>query len=315
MMCAMGDFSRPFRAADSGVAGPRRAKFQRVLRGIYVDPSVELTAAVMADAAWLYGRGAAVLGGRSAAAALGVRYLDDRRRVQGGYERFDPEPAVLIRPRAAANGTCQGLTVHRMDLPEGEVVQVRGMRATSPARTGFDIGRWPASARAGWDASARADLDLRVATLDALCNSLRVDPARIADLAAAHPRAGGMRRLREALALVDGGADSPPETHLRLLLIRSGLPRPQTQVPIRDERGRVFAHLDLGWPEWKVGLEYDGSWHRESPVQVSNDINRYATFEDTGWRVLTVDKWLLYTATATLIDRAWRYLEAAGAPT
>lgn len=310
----MGDFSRPFRALDHGVDGRRRAKFTRILRGVYVDPSVELTARVKAEAAWVYGRGHGVLGGRSAAAMLGVRYLDARRRVDGGYERFDPEPPVLVRSRSGRAGGCEGLIVERVDLPADEVVTVHGMRVTSAARTGFDLGRWPASALAGWAATTRADLERRIVMLDALCNAARITPAEIADAASAHPRAGGLARLREALELVDGGADSPPETHLRLLLIRGGFPRPQTQVPVRDENGIQFARIDLGWPQWKVGLEYDGAWHRESAVQTSNDINRYATFEETGWRVLTVDKWLLYTATAVLEDRVWRYLQAAGAP-
>ncbi|WP_051461380.1 hypothetical protein [Tomitella biformata] len=135
----------------------------------------------------------------------------------------------------------------------------------------------------------------------------------IEEVAAAHPRAGGLRRLREALELVDGGAESPPETHLRLLLIRNGFPRPETQVPVLDTNGRLFAHLDLGWAEWKVGFEYDGQWHGDSEEQRNYDVNRYAMYFETGWRVVTVDKTLLYRLTATLTGRAWEYLAAAGA--
>ena len=43
---------------------------------------------------------------------------------------------------------------------------------------------------------------------------------------------------REVLPLVDGGAASPQETRLRLLFIDSGLPRPTTQIPVVEGRGR-----------------------------------------------------------------------------
>lgn len=308
----MSDFSRPFRGADFGVTGHRRAKFHRVLRGVYVDPSVDVTARVKAEAAWQYCRGVGVLGGRSAAAALGVRYLDERRRTENGWQSFDPEPAVLYRPRAGSASTCAGLTVHRADLPPEEVVDVGGMRVTSPARTGFDLGRWPASAHG--HPESRKDLDQRVVLLDALCNRMRMEPSQIGQLALRHPRAAGLAGLRAALELADAGAESPPETHLRLLVIRNGFPRPQTQPPVHDRAGRFFAHIDLGWPEWKVGFEYDGKWHGESQEQKDFDVNRYADYHDTGWRVITVNKTLLYRTQATLINRAWDYLAAAGAP-
>jgi len=41
-------------------------------------------------------------------------------------------------------------------------------------------------------------------------------------------------------------------TELRLLLVRDGLPRPVTQIRVGRRR------VDMGWPEWKVGVEYDG---------------------------------------------------------
>ncbi|WP_024794002.1 hypothetical protein [Tomitella biformata] len=63
MIGGMGDFLRPFRGADHGVTGHRRAKFQRLLRGVYVDPAVDVTARVKAEAAWEYCQGSGVLGG------------------------------------------------------------------------------------------------------------------------------------------------------------------------------------------------------------------------------------------------------------
>ncbi|OZG27211.1 hypothetical protein BH683_020065 [Williamsia sp. 1138] len=61
-----------------------------------------------------------------------------------------------------------------------------------------------------------------------------------------HPGPRGFRQLRTVLSLVDAEAESPRETRTRLLLIRSGLPRPETQIKFRDAHGHVHTRLDGG---------------------------------------------------------------------
>jgi hypothetical protein len=51
----------------------------------------------------------------------------------------------------------------------------------------------------------------------------------------------GIERARTTLNLVDAGAQSPKETGLRLVLVRAGLPRPQTQIPVNDDFGDAIA--------------------------------------------------------------------------
>jgi hypothetical protein len=82
-------------------------------------------------------------------------------------------------------------------------------------------------------------------------------------LAKRHQGARGLRRLRGALPLVDGGAASPKETWLRLLLIDAGVPVPTTQIPV-NENWRTVAVLDMGWERLEVAVEYDGDQHRAS---------------------------------------------------
>ncbi len=74
----------------------------------------------------------------------------------------------------------------------------------------------------------------------------------------------GVGQLRIALDLMDGGAQSPKETWLGLLLVAAGFPRPTTQIPVSDDRGRPFAFLDMGWEDVKIAVEYDGDQHRTS---------------------------------------------------
>jgi hypothetical protein len=116
--------------------------------------------------------------------------------------------------------------------------------APPPPRTAYDLGR-------------RLPLETAVIRMDALLNATTATPQCVEDIARCHRGARGIRRLRTALDLVDGGAESPQETRLRLLLVQSGLPRPVTQIPVTNSQGRVVRRIDMGWREWKVGAEYD----------------------------------------------------------
>ena len=83
-------------------------------------------------------------------------------------------------------------------------------------------------------------------------------------------------------------AGSPQETRLRLLLGRSGLPRPVAQHEVRDARGFV-ARVDFAWPEHRLALEYEGEWHG-APQQVPADRERLNRLFVAGWRVIFVTK-------------------------
>jgi very-short-patch-repair endonuclease len=87
---------------------------------------------------------------------------------------------------------------------------------------------------------------------------------------------------------MDGGAQSPKETWLRLILIEAGLPRPATQIRVTD--GQFVAYLDMGWQEPMVALEYDGDHHRTDRWQDVSDIGRARVLDRLGWLVIKVIK-------------------------
>ncbi|SDQ64718.1 endonuclease domain-containing protein [Quadrisphaera sp. DSM 44207] len=97
----------------------------------------------------------------------------------------------------------------------------------------------------------------------------------------------GVVRLREALADVRDGVDSPPETQVRLLLRGAGLPEPCCGRDVVDASGWI-ARPDLSWPAAKVAAEYDGEHHRTDPRQWAADIRRRELLEAAGWTVLVV---------------------------
>jgi hypothetical protein len=202
----------------------------------------------------------AVLTGRSAAVVWGVDLAAPE----------DPVECTLAPDRRA--GAVRGVHVTRRHLPENDVVRRNGVLVTSPLRTALDLARIqpPDEAVVAIDQFLRA----RLVTLDAV---------RAAAAAITGP---GCRWIRRAVERADGLAGSPQETRLRLLLLRSSLPRPIAQYEVRDG-GRFLAAVDFGWPEQKVAVEYDGVWHG-APQQVGKDRRRLNGLTAAGWTVIFV---------------------------
>lgn len=118
------------------------------------------------------------------------------------------------------------------------------------------------------------------------------DPRPYADLdelrdALANRTAPGIRRARQAAAEARIGAESRRETWLRRLAVASGLPEPECNGELRDERGRI-GWFDLVWRRWRVASDYDGDQHRTSTVQYDRDITRFDRAAAIDWRVVRV---------------------------
>ena len=93
--------------------------------------------------------------------------------------------------------------------------------------------------------------------------------------------------MREAVPLLDPRSESGPETRVRLLLRAGGLPTPEVNHVVLDARGRFVARVDLGWPEAKLAVEYDGDHHRDRDQWV-RDLRRRERLEALGWTVVVL---------------------------
>ena len=248
-----------------------------IYRDVYLRSDVELTAHLRARAAWL--STGATLCGLSAAAAHGTKWLDASL------------PAEVIR---AERHSPSGIVIRSWKLLPDEVCLVASMTVTTPARTAFDIGR----------------LHPRpVPILDALLNATGIKPGEVSALADRHPGHRGVARFRRILNVVDGGAESPQESRLRLVLVEGGLPVPETRIQFPDLRIRV----DMGWREWKVAVEYDGVQHWSDSRQRSWDIDRMALLEAAGWVVVRVSAEMM-SRPHVIVERVRAKLRAAGCP-
>ena len=105
-----------------------------------------------------------------------------------------------------------------------------------------------------------------------------------------HPRLRSRDKLEEALSLMRPTVDSPRETWLRLWLIANGFPEPAVHPAVPSEVGKCILHPDLGYPDLRIAIEYEGDHHRTSPDAFAADIRRRELLEAEGWVVLRVAK-------------------------
>lgn len=256
--------SGPFIGSEAVAQGMSWGDLQRrntrIFRDVYIDAAIELTPDVRAWAAWLWSHRRGVVAGLAAAALHGSAWIDSALVVDLYHDNRHRLPGLMVRSEC---------------LDPDDTCIVDGLPVTTPARTALDIGCWyrPAKSVAAIDALARAT-DLKMADVELLAGH--------------HRGRRGIVRARRAISLADAGAQSPRETWLRTLLIRAGLPRPQTQIPVHDKSGRTVAYLDMGWEDVKVAVEYDGDHHRTRRSQYSRDIHRLEMLQRRGWIVIRV---------------------------
>ncbi len=102
------------------------------------------------------------------------------------------------------------------------------------------------------------------------------------------PRTPGLPLVRQAFALSMAGAESPPETAMRLAwLLDAELPTPMCNVPVHDLSGRFLGRPDLICPEVGVAAEYEGAHHFGARAR-SHDLTREGGLRNHGLEVVSV---------------------------
>jgi hypothetical protein len=273
-------------ARDAGLTrAQRRDDGVRVSRGAHVSRAVPLWVHAACCAVLPLLPDGAVVSHRTAAALLGAPVPHD-------WPLEVSVPPGAYRPRR------RRLRVHVRDLLAEDAAAHRGLPVTSGPQTWLDLAAVlpPPELVAVGDALQRAGhLDQ-----DALGGRLvRADGVR------------GVVRARQWAPLLSPLAMSRPESVVRCVLIQAGLPHPRPQVEIRSPSGRVVAHSDLGWPQWRVAVEYEGRQHAERG-QFGRDLDRYSLMAADGWLTIRygVDH---LRRPEVIVDRATRALRSRGA--
>ena len=186
---------------------------------------------------------------------------------------LDVAPAAPIEATVAATSKVSarsGIKLRRSSLAPDDVVRLRGLPATSIARTLADICR-------------RHSLIEAVALVDAAIHARRVKLRDLHSWVKSHAGRHGVPTLRRVLDYAEPLAESPMESRLRMVLVLGGLPRPKAQVSIHDRWGRFVGRPDLYYEGARLGIEYDGGVHRE---MLAEDNRRQNRLLDAGVRLL-----------------------------
>ena len=238
----------------------------------------------------------------------------------------DADTCVLSNGRASLAKSATAVTRHRNQSVHAatvvftpdpycrELMTVPPVMAFAMALRSLSAGqhRWNVPQGTGL-----SDEDLRaVQLIDAVSTTFGVDPQRWPD--ACHYLLS-TRRLRRLVALCDQGAESPTETVMRLMAaqiqpgmvsqlvvladgtvadpvhtkgalpgrIRNGQGRSRQGRVANGTAGRIVARLDLGHPELKLALQYDGAGHMTADRR-DRDSKINAELANLGWHVVRI---------------------------
>lgn len=260
-----------------------RRWYQPIFRDVYIPKGQAATIHDRALGAWLWSKRRAVIAGVAASALHGAEWIDPDVAIE----------LVMSFPRPP-----RGIVARNESLADDEITCVAGLPVTTVARTAFDLGRHLPRRQA-------------LVRLDALMRATPFSVEDVKRIAKRHEGARGVRQLRNLLAFVDGGAASPRETRLRLLLIDAGFPKPVTQIPVVDAQGRPVRILDMGWEDFLVAAEYDGDQHRTDREQYVKDLRCLPKLEALGWKVIRVikedrDDEIVSRVCRAMVSRGWR---------
>lgn len=262
----------------------RTKRWRRETRDVFVLAGTRTNWEQQAMVACLAGPPGTVISHLTAAAAYGLA-------------KAPKEPQVTI-PQDGSGDRISRARVRRADLNSGQKATRHRLPCTTPIQTVIDCAEL-------LDQAALCEL-----VDSALCRKL-MQPSRLIKAAeAAWPsarkaRRAGLGRLLEALEVWRSGAPpgSPPEAKLQRRLKEWGFPPAQRQVEVYGKDGRFIARADLGIVEWKVLLEYDSDERHGPRFWIADDERLDRVEEETGWRVVPVDRFDLRPSNNNLRDR------------
>lgn len=255
--------------------GALRWNYTTLLPDVYIHKDARIDTWVKAQAAWLWTGRRGVIAGRTAAALAGVKPIDPRA------------PIEIIAP---SRRTQAGVIV-RNECIDGDEVDPDGVPPrTNAARTAFDIAR-------------RLPLKEAIVILDQLAAIADITPADVEPLQHRYQGARGTGSARDPIRMMDGGSRSPEESLLRLSLLQSHLPPPQTNIEISEELWD--AAIAMGWPDARVGVEWGP--HRRA---VHLDVKFRHLLYERGWILIEA---MPNHRVGFTIEKCWKALRRRGA--
>lgn len=214
-----------------------------------------------------------------------------------GFDLSGDERLHLITDKDTTSKRSE-LVMHRL-VPRNELTTVRGQLVMEAAETAVRVAaRLPSSGNA-------------LAVLDAALRSEAVpDVGALADIAS-RLRIRGIPQVRRVVPFATPLAESPRESLLRWLFLEADLPPPTPQFWVDAPFGRSY-RIDLAWPQYKVGCEYDGvAVHTGEALY--RDRDRLNDLHGIGWTMLFVTSRMVGPEQRRLVQRVTSVLRDRGA--
>lgn len=169
-------------------------------------------------------------------------------------------------------------------LPEEQIEDVNGVRVSAAARTCVEI-------------TTIADVEHSLVVVNGLLNSGATTEEEFAELAKDTRYWPRSLTTDLVVRLCNPRLESAGETRFDYFCWRQHLPRPQSQVEVFEERGRLVGRVDFLWPEQGVFVEFDGkikyALHRREGETLEGFLMREKKREETicqltGWVCIRV---------------------------
>lgn len=263
----------PFTAVEAHAAGVSRRDLaglvrfgvvRRLLHDVYVDERVTDTVELRVAAVAKVLPPGAVVARRTAAWLYGIDVYGGRQRDQTlTVECVVPARRARVR-RAGVRGWEETL------LPE-DVCSVNGVPGTTPTRTALDLARY-------------SPRHLGLAAVDAFCHADLTTPYALQTCAERFRGGRFIARARELVGWAEPLTESPGESWLRLRILDAGLPRPRAQIRVCTLEGVEVFRIDLGYPDIRLGLEYDGrEYHGSDEARAADRERRTRLRREFDW--------------------------------
>lgn len=279
------------REAGVGTGRLRGNDLERPFRGVRSAPITTVHELALAYAKRMSPEHA--FAGRTAARLWGLPLAQEWTRT---------EPLDVARP--AGSNRARSKDIREMTIARGRLFCVvhEGLRMLDPRSTALTLAR-------------ELSHEHLVQVLDALLTPAKrypdlrlprepgagyATPELLAAFVARCAGLAGVAALRSALADARVGSESRFETVTRLLIVEAGLPEPEVH-PLVVVDG-IDLHPDLGYPDLKIAIEYEGDHHRESSTWI-RDIDRYARLEAAGWIIVRITRGDLGRRGAAAVER------------
>lgn len=284
---------RPFTAREAdalGVPASLRHKLvahgliRPLVRGVFVASQVPDSFRLRVAAVSLVAPAHAVVVDRTAAWVHGVDALP--------RSAIHEMPQLDLYSRQQSRMRRSGVASGIRDLAARDLQHVGDLAVTTPLRTACDLGRslWR------YDAIAALDGFLRGG----------VDRAELLDEVDRFKGFRGVVQLRRLAPLADDGAESPPESALRLHWHEAEIPAwPRTQIWVHDDDGTPRFRIDVGDEDVRFGAEYFGEEFHDID-QEEDDENRLAWLaNERHWRMEVFWKHDVYGTDLAAGDRLY----------